>query len=185
MDLAQLEATTHELLDSLGARIPDQTREFVRSMLWAGEEGLAVDELVGFLVQERAAVSPRQRDLVCALLYAFDVDGHDEEFQHLPSLSEIERPDRRRCAAVNSGCWLRQLHPIRPHLKGPPVFVSRFVLTHVRVFAEGDALRVELWEHPKPARQSLGRIERLLSWGRRPPQPSPDARARLLASSTL
>ena len=109
------------------------------------------------------------------------VSGHT----HLPSLSEIERPDGRRCAAVNSGCWLRQLHPIRPHLKGPPVFVSRFVLTHVRVFAEGDALRVELWEHPKPARQSLGRIERLLSWGRRPPQPSPDARARLLASSTL
>lgn len=109
------------------------------------------------------------------------VSGHT----HLPSLSEVERPDGRRCVAVNSGCWLRQLHPISPRLKGPPVFVSRFVLTHVRVFTEGDVLRVELWEHPKPARQSLTRLERLLSWGRRPPQPASGAKARPLASSSL
>ena len=109
------------------------------------------------------------------------VSGHT----HLPSLSEMERPDGSRCALVNSGCYLRQLHPVSPHLKGPPVFFSKFVLTHVRIFAQDEGLRVELWEQPKPARQSLTRLERLLSWGRRPPQPSPDAKPRILESATL
>ncbi len=109
------------------------------------------------------------------------VSGHT----HLPSLEEIERPDGRSCVAVNSGCYLRQLHPVVPRLKGPPVFVSRFVLTHVRIYAGDEDLRVELWEQPKPARQSLGRIERLLSWGRRPAQPPAGRPARLQASSTL
>jgi UDP-2,3-diacylglucosamine pyrophosphatase LpxH len=109
------------------------------------------------------------------------VSGHT----HLPSLEEVRSPDGRRRVAVNSGCYLRQLHPVRPHLKGPPVFVSRFVLTHARVSAEDGALRVELWEQPKPARQRLGRIERLLSYGRRPPQPAPDAAPRVLEASVL
>jgi UDP-2,3-diacylglucosamine pyrophosphatase LpxH len=109
------------------------------------------------------------------------VSGHT----HLPSLSELERPDGRRCVLVNSGCYLRQLHPVTPRLKNPPVFVSKFVLTHVRVFAQDGALRVELWEQPKPARQSLTRLERLLSWGRRPTQPPPDAKPRILESATL
>jgi hypothetical protein len=109
------------------------------------------------------------------------VSGHT----HLPSLEEVERPDGRCCVAVNSGCYLRQLHPVRPHLKSPPVFVSRFVLTHARISAEDGALRAELWEQPKPARQSMGRIERLLSYGRRPPQPPPDTGPRMRARSNL
>ena len=109
------------------------------------------------------------------------VSGHT----HLPSLEGVERPDGRRCVAINSGCYLRQLHPVRPHLKGPPVFVSRFVLTHARVSAEDGALRAELWEQPKPARQSLSRLERLLSYGRRPPQPPKDAGPRVRDASTL
>jgi UDP-2,3-diacylglucosamine pyrophosphatase LpxH len=109
------------------------------------------------------------------------VSGHT----HLPSLSELERQDGSRCVLVNSGCFLRQLQPVSPHLKGPPVFVSKFVLTHVRVFAQGEDLRVELWERPKPARQRLTRIERLLSWGRRPPQPLPDSKPCIMASVTL
>ncbi len=65
------------------------------------------------------------------------------------------------------------------------MFVSKFVLTHVRIFVRDGALRVELWEQPKPARQSLTRVERLLSYGRRPAQPAPDAEPRVLASATL
>ncbi|MCA1719460.1 MAG: metallophosphoesterase [Actinobacteria bacterium] len=109
------------------------------------------------------------------------VSGHT----HLPSLDEVEKPDGGRVVMVNSGCWLRQLQPVAPRLKGPPVFVSKFVLTHVRVYVQGSSLRVELWEQPKPAEQRLTRIERLLSWSRRPPQPPADSKPRLQAASTL
>ena len=109
------------------------------------------------------------------------VSGHT----HLPSFSELERPDGRRVVAVNSGCWLRQLQPVAPHLKGPPVFISKFVLTYVRIFAHAGRLRVELWEQPKPAAQSLTRLERLLSWGRRPPQPPAGSKPHMRASATL
>jgi hypothetical protein len=109
------------------------------------------------------------------------VSGHT----HLPSLAETERPDGSKAVLVNSGCFLRQLQPIAPRLKGPPIFVSKFVLTHVRVYAREGQLRVELWEQPKPAGQTLTRIERLLSWRRRPPQPSPDSKPRIMASATL
>jgi UDP-2,3-diacylglucosamine pyrophosphatase LpxH len=107
------------------------------------------------------------------------VSGHT----HLPSLAE--RPDGKRGVMVNSGCFLRQLQPVSPHLKGPPVFVSKFVLTHVRVFVQEGVIRVELWEQPKPARQRLSRIERFLSWGRRPPQPSAGSKPRVQASATV
>jgi UDP-2,3-diacylglucosamine pyrophosphatase LpxH len=109
------------------------------------------------------------------------VSGHT----HLPSLAETERPDGSKAVLVNSGCFLRQLQPVAPLLKGPPVFVSKFVLTHVRVFAREGQLRVELWEHPKPAGQTLTRIERLVSIGRRPPQPPAGAKPRLVASATV
>jgi len=109
------------------------------------------------------------------------VSGHT----HLPSLDELEKSDGRHGVMVNSGCWLRQLQPVSPHLKGPPVFVSKFVLTHVRVFIQGSSLRVELWEHPKPAGQRLTRIERLFSWNRRPPQPPTDSKPRVQATSAL
>jgi UDP-2,3-diacylglucosamine pyrophosphatase LpxH len=109
------------------------------------------------------------------------VSGHT----HLPSLDEVERPDGRRAVMVNSGCWLRQLQPVSPHVKGPPVFVSKFVLTHVRVYVQGGALYVELWEQPKPAGQHLTRTERLLSWGRRPSQPPADSKPYVQARSVL
>lgn len=80
---------------------------------------------------------------------------------------------------------MRQLQPVSPHLKGPPVFVSKFVLTHVRVYVQGSSLRVELWEHPKPAEQRLTRIERLLSLDRRPPQPPAGSKPRVRMASTL
>jgi len=109
------------------------------------------------------------------------VSGHT----HRPSLDELKKDDGRRSVMVNSGCWLRQLQPVSPHLKGPPVFVSEFVLTHVRVFVQGSSLRVELWEHPKPAEQRLTRIERILSWNRRPPQPPAGSKPRVRAAFSL
>jgi UDP-2,3-diacylglucosamine pyrophosphatase LpxH len=109
------------------------------------------------------------------------VSGHT----HLPSLAETERPDGSKAVLVNSGCFLRQLQPVTPRLKGPPIFVSKFVLTHVRVFAQEGQLRVELWEQPKPARQTLTRVERLVSIGRRPPQPPKGSKPRLVASATV
>lgn len=109
------------------------------------------------------------------------VSGHT----HLPSLIEVERPNNQRAIMVNSGCWLRQLQPVSPHLKGPPVFLSKFVLTHVRVYAQDGALRVELWERSKPAPQRLSRTERILTWGHRPPQPLPDSRSRVQAASSV
>jgi UDP-2,3-diacylglucosamine pyrophosphatase LpxH len=109
------------------------------------------------------------------------VSGHT----HLPSFSVLERKGGKPCVLVNSGCFLRQLQPISPNLKGPPVFVSKFVLTHVRVFVKDEALSVELWEQPKPARQNMSRLEQLLSLGRRPPQPPPDSKPRTMDSATL
>ena len=109
------------------------------------------------------------------------VSGHT----HLPSLDEVERSGGGRAVMVNSGCFLRQLQPVSPRLKGPPVFVSKFVLNHVRVFVRDGELRVELWEQPKPARQTLTRVERLLSYGLRPPQPQPGSKPRLVASATI
>ena len=119
-------------------------------------------------------LSPHQEDIDVF------VSGHT----HLPSLNELEKSDGRRGVMVNSGCWLRQLQPVSPYLKEPPVFVSKFVLTHVRVFVQGSSLRVKLWEHPKPAEQRLTRIERLLSWNRRPLQPPVGSKPRLRGSST-
>jgi UDP-2,3-diacylglucosamine pyrophosphatase LpxH len=115
--------------------------------------------------------------------------GHTDVFvsghTHLPSLVELEKKNGQHSVMVNSGCWLRQLQPVSPHLKGPPVFVSKFVLTHVRVFVQGSALRVELWEHPKPAEQRLTKIECLFSWNRRPPQPPAGSKPRVQKAATL
>jgi len=76
-------------------------------------------------------------------------------------------------------CFLCQLQPASPHLKSPPVFVSKFVLIHVRMLEQDGHLRAELWEQPKAARQRLTRLVRprrslssphiLPKWGRHNP----------------
>jgi len=91
VDLVRFGAVVDELLDRLGGRLFDDTRESVRSSVWTGEEGLAADELAGVLSTHRIPVSRTERDLLRELLYAFDVDGHEEEFRHLPSLHDRER----------------------------------------------------------------------------------------------
>lgn len=111
----------------------------------------------------RGVLSGDERPPMDATLDPAAIDVFVSGHTHLPSLDEVEKQGGGTAVMVNSGCWLRQLQPVSPWLKGPPIFVSRFVLTHVRVYARGSSLRVELWEHPKPAEQSLTRVERLLS----------------------
>ncbi len=109
------------------------------------------------------------------------VSGHT----HAPSLSELQRENGDAAIVVNSGCWLRQLQPVRAHFRGPPVFVPKFVQTHVRVSLSGSSVSVELWEHPKPSRVQLRAVERIAILGRQPAQPAEDAEPRVRASGNL
>lgn len=47
-----------------------------------------------------------------------------------------------RGTSPRSSSIARKLRPVASGLKEPPVFVSRFVLTHVRVHLSGPALQV-------------------------------------------
>ncbi|MBX6763385.1 MAG: metallophosphoesterase [Rubrobacteraceae bacterium] len=131
-----------------------------------------IDDLV------RRSLTPPMLDRDISHIDAF-VSGHT----HTPDLRVLDRHDGRRTIVANSGCWLRWLTPVRAWLKGPPVFVPTFMLTHVRVFVRGTRLRVELWQHPKPAALQLTRLERLATFGRRPTQPAPGAKPRLIGAA--
>jgi UDP-2,3-diacylglucosamine pyrophosphatase LpxH len=135
-------------------------------------------EIRGMLATDRRP--PMDRDLPGREIDVF-VSGHT----HAPSLSEIRRENGDAAIIVNSGCWLRQLHPIQAHFRGPPVFVSKFVQTHVRVFLSDSSIRVELWEHPKPARVHLRAAERIWILGRLPAQPAENAKPQVRASREL
>lgn len=123
---------------------------------------------------------PMHGDLTGREIRVF-VSGHT----HAPALSRLVRGDGEDAIVVNSGCWLRQMRPVAAHFGGPPVFVSRFVHTHVRVALDGGRIRVELREHPKPASSHLPLAERLAILGRVPEQPASGAAPRLIASATV
>ena len=108
------------------------------------------------------------------------VSGHT----HSPALSRVPRDDGEGAVVVNSGCWLRQLRPVRARFGGPPVYAPGFVQTHARVYLEGAGIRAELWEHPRPASRHLRAAERLAVLGRLPAQPAPDAAPRISARGT-
>jgi hypothetical protein len=91
MDLVRFEAAATELLDSLGDRLSDATRDVVRSMLFGGEEWLAADELAGVLVTDRTPIDERERDLLRELLYSLDLDDYDEDARDYPVLYDRER----------------------------------------------------------------------------------------------
>src|SRR5436309_1670144 len=91
MDLVRFEAAAYELLDSLGTRLFEETRESVRTYVWSGEEGLAADELAGVLHLYQVPVSPAERDLLHELLYAFDLEEGDEAAGYLRALYDRER----------------------------------------------------------------------------------------------
>jgi UDP-2,3-diacylglucosamine pyrophosphatase LpxH len=109
---------------------------------------------------------------------ALFVSGHT----HAPALTHFEGPTGERGAIVNSGCWLRQLQAVPARFGAPPVFVSRFVQTHVRVYWNG-AIQAELWEHPRPSSQRMRVAERLAVAGRLPAEPASGAQPRVRARS--
>jgi UDP-2,3-diacylglucosamine pyrophosphatase LpxH len=92
------------------------------------------------------------------------ISGHT----HDPSSTSVQRADGRKTALVNTGCWLRQLHPIRARFGAPRVFVPVFVQTHARVRRTGDGIVAELWSNPKSVPSSLPWIERAAIAGRAP-----------------
>jgi Calcineurin-like phosphoesterase len=104
---------------------------------------------------------------------------------HAPSLIRFDTPSGAPGAAVNSGCWLRQAHPVPAHLGAPAVFVARYVLTHARVRRGTTGIEVELWEHPRSYRQHLLAVERLAVAGRLPGEPDDDAAPRVRAHASV
>ncbi|MDQ3710521.1 MAG: hypothetical protein M3387_14695, partial [Actinomycetota bacterium] len=163
--------TATRVISSLASRIPGERPAASRTTS-------SVVEARNLLQTD--AHPPMRRDMRGREIDVF-VSGHT----HAPSLSEVRRDNADAAIVVNSGCWLRQLQPIPAHFGGPPVFASRFVQTHVRVFLGNPGVRVELWEHPKPARVSLRAAERIAILGRLPAQPAEDARPRVRTSGEL
>jgi Calcineurin-like phosphoesterase len=109
------------------------------------------------------------------------VSGHT----HAPSLVEFVTPAGTRGAAVNSGCWLRQAHPVEARLGAPSVFASRYVLTHARVRCSAEGMEAELWEHPRPSQQKLLAVERLAVAGRLPAESDDDGPPRVRDRATV
>ena len=163
--------TAARAVSSLSSRLPGHRRA-------VPAPHVPEQEIRGLLQTDRPP--PMDHDLQGSVIDVF-ASGHT----HAPSLSEIRRENGEAVIIVNSGCWLRQLQPIQAHFRGPPVFASKFVLTHVRVFLSGSSVWVELWEHPKPARVRLRSAERIAILGRLPAQPAEDARPQVLASGEL
>lgn len=92
------------------------------------------------------------------------VSGHT----HAPSSTQLRRDDETTTVIVNTGCWLRQLHPVPARFGAPHVFVPMFVQTHVRVQRSEEGVVVELWDRPKSAPRTLPWIERAAIAGRIP-----------------
>jgi UDP-2,3-diacylglucosamine pyrophosphatase LpxH len=74
--------------------------------------------------------------------------------------------------AVDGGCWVRGLVPVRAWLSLPPVFVPTYPVNWVDVQSTPDGVEVTLWERRLAVARRLGRIERLVA---RRPLPPADA----------
>ena len=154
--------TTNRAIRTSSARLPGTDEpELIRSRLEAGQPPPFAGALTGPI--------------------GVFVSGHT----HAPALTHFDGTTGRRGALVNSGCWLRQLQPIPSRLGVPPVFVSRFVQTHVRVYCDNGALQVELWEHPRRSPRRLRVAERIAIAGRLPAEPDSHAAPRVRARTSL
>jgi UDP-2,3-diacylglucosamine pyrophosphatase LpxH len=153
---------TNRVIRASTTRVRDDAEhELIRSRLEAGEPPPLSDSLTSEI--------------------AVFVSGHT----HAPSLTHFDGPAGYRGALVNSGCWLRQLQPVPGRFGAPPVFVSRFVQTHVRVYRDDRAIQVELWEHPRPSPRQLRVVERLAVVGRLPAEPEHRAPGRVRERTSI
>jgi hypothetical protein len=85
--------------------------------------------------------------------------------------------------AVDSGCWIRALMPVRAWLGLPPVFAPAYPCAWVEVDTSLEGVRVALWQRDVEIRRRLNLAERLLA--RRPlPQVAPSP-PRVLRGTTL
>jgi len=85
--------------------------------------------------------------------------------------------------AVDGGCWVRGLVPVRAWLSLPPVFVPTYPVNWVDVQATGDGVVVTLWERRLAVTRRLGRIERRVA--RRPLPPADPAPAQVVARAVV
>jgi hypothetical protein len=104
------------------------------------------------------------------------VTGHT----HAPSSTRLRREDDTLTVVVNTGCWLRQLQPVRARFGAPDVFVPVFVQSHVRVQRSREGVVAELWHRPKAAPRRLPWIERTAIAGRIPNHSDASAKPLLL-----
>jgi UDP-2,3-diacylglucosamine pyrophosphatase LpxH len=112
-----------------------------------------------------------QRDPAARLL----LHGHSHQaaFTHL---------DQGR-VAVDSGCWIRALVPVRAWLDLPPVFVPSYPCTWIDVQTTAQGATVALWERSVAIQHRLNLVERLLTRG---PLPTSRAQpAKVIASAVL
>jgi hypothetical protein len=136
---------------------------------------------VALFLDRAAAVSP---DLTLTPDNAAAISELCRRLESLPlaiGLTPVTRPDGSDMVIVNTGCWLRQLQPIRAWLGAPAVYVPTFVRTHVRVrmgsgsdAGAGGRVTVELWNHPSGAERKLLWVERAAIMRRMPGQPGND-----------
>lgn len=145
---------------------------------------------------ESAPLRPVEADLIRARLesgkapplagelqgdIAVFVSGHT----HAPAMGHFNRPGGGQGIVVNSGCWLRQLQPLKARFHMPAVFFNRFVQTHVRVYRKDGAVTVELSERPRPSPQAMRVAERIAIAGRMPAEPAAGTPPRVRDSATL
>ena len=64
-----------------------------------------------------------------------------------------------------------------------PIFVSRFVQAHVRVYRDATGLAIELWSHRGPAKQRLLKVERLALAGKPPRNNDEDSAQHVLVAA--